>query len=183
MAEPSQPASAASPVPAASLAPASPEVLADERIFAVIGYLAFLFVIPLVVKPKSKFCQHHAKQSMVMFLLFILVLVLLAAIPWLGSIFTLAMFALYILAIFRAYRGEFWNIPVISSLAGKIDVSTLYEKGGISMENIKAFKEQAQKLGSKVTESVQKLGTPPPQAPPAPPSAPPTTPQPPSPTK
>ncbi len=156
------PATAPKAVPVATgSAPAVTPVTVenDEKIFAVIGYLAFLFVVPLLVKPKSKFCQHHAKQSMVMFLLFIIVLVVLAAIPMVGSIFTLGIFALYILAIYRAYRGDMWNIPVISSISGKIDVSTLYVKGGLNVAQLSQLKDKAAQLGSKMTETVQKLGS------------------------
>lgn len=149
--------------PQAEMKPAEPAkpvepVTSDEKIFAVVGYLAFLFIVPLLVKPKSKFCQHHAKQSMIMFLLFIIVLVFLAAMPWLGSIFTLAIFALYIIAIYRAYRGDSWNIPIISSISGKMDVSALYGKAGLNLKQFGVLKEQAQKLGEKVSNTVSKLG-------------------------
>lgn len=184
---PKAPQSPPQATPPASPAPAQPPsaVMDDEKIFAVIGYLAFLFVVPLLVKPKSKFCQHHAKQSMIMFLLFIVILIVLAAVPLIGSIFTLGIFALYIIAIYRAYRGDLWNIPVISSLSGKIDVSSLYGKAGLNLAQLGALKEKAQQLGSKVTQSVEKLGkqeetkTPPPQptTPPSsqPPASPPAT--------
>ena len=173
------PVSPAAPVTSPATQSQEPiqEVASDEKIFAVIGYFAFLFLVPLIVKPKSKFCQHHAKQSMVMFLLFIIILVFLAALPWLGSIFTLGIFALYILAIYRAYRGDYWNIPVISTFSGKINLATLYASGGVSMAQIKAFKENAQKMSSQMVKEVQKIGSQEEQKPqnPSPPASPSST--------
>lgn len=135
-----------------------PQAESDEKIFAVIGYLAFLFVVPLIAKPKSKFCQLHAKQSMVMFLITILVLVVLAAIPLIGSLLTLALFALYILAIYRSYRGDYWKIPVVSAFSEKIDLAALYGKTGLSIEQIGGLKEKMGELAGKVGEGVKKIG-------------------------
>ena len=98
----------------------------QERFFAVLGYFAFLFLVTFVAKPKSVFCQFHAKQSMVMFLTTFFVLVILAAVPMVGSLFTLALFALYVVAIYRSYAGELWRIPFISGVADKINLSFLY---------------------------------------------------------
>lgn len=115
----------------------------DEKLFAAVGYIAFLFVITLIAKPKSQYCQLHAKQSMVMFLITIVVFMVLAMTPWIGSLFTLALFALYILAIYRAFRGDYWKIPFISNLADKINLGVLYQKSGLKIEQIGGLKEKA----------------------------------------
>lgn len=138
--------------------PPLPPPADDERIFAIIGYFAFLFIVPLLVKPRSKFCQHHAKQSMIMFLVFIIILVILALIPLFGSIFTLAIFALYILSIYRAYRGDYWRIPVIAPIAEKIDVSMLYGKAGLNVEQLGKLREKAKEMGGKMTDAVKSMG-------------------------
>ncbi|MBI2638620.1 hypothetical protein HYW83_03455 [Candidatus Peregrinibacteria bacterium] len=193
---PLAPAPAVSPSEAAAAAPeqaAAPSVEQDERFFAALGYFAFLFVVPLIVKPKSAYCKFHAKQSMVLFLITILVFMILFAIPWFGSLLTLAIFAVYILAIYKSYSGELWAIPVISKFAGKMNVEALYGKAGLAVGAISGLKDKAEGLAAKAGETVKGLGAqeqaapaqppaqeapvapaaaPPPPPPPPPPSAP-----------
>lgn len=135
-----------------------PQVQQDEKFIAALGYFGPLFVIPLIIKPKSVFCKFHAKQSMVMFLVSILVLIVLASIPMIGSLLTLALFAVYILAIYRSYKGDLWQIPFISGFAGKIDVEMLYGKAGLAISNISGFKESVAGLAEKTQKTVENLG-------------------------
>lgn len=136
-----------------------PQIQQDEKLIAAIGYFGPFFVIPLVIKPKSVYCKFHAKQSMAMFLLSILVLVVLASIPMLGSLLTLGLFAVYILAIYRAYKGDLWAIPGVSIFAGKIDVEMLYGKAGLAISNISGFREAASGLVEKTQKTVENLGS------------------------
>lgn len=138
----------------------------DEKFFAALGYFLFLFVATLIVKPKSKYCKFHARQSMALFATFILVLIILAAIPWFGSLLTLALFAVYVLAIYKAYKGEYWNVPFISKFAGKMNVETLYDKAGLAVSSIAGFKEKASGFADKTTAAVaENLGKQEPEAP------------------
>lgn len=160
----------------------------DEKFFAALGYFAFLFVLPLIVKPKSSYCRFHARQSMILFLIAIVVLVILASIPLVGSLLTLALFAVYVLAIYKAYKGDLWEIPVISKFAGKVNVESLYGKAGLAVSSISGLKEKAQGLASQAAEGVKSMGKqeeapktpeqepPVPQEPPAPPPPPPAPP-------
>lgn len=136
----------------------SSPVAEDEKFFAALGYFGPLFVIPLVVKPKSAYCKFHATQSMVMFLISIVVLVVLASIPAIGSLLTLGLFALYILALYRAYKGDLWKIPVVSVFAAKVDVNKLYNTAGTAISNISGFKETAQSAAENASKAVQNLG-------------------------
>ena len=137
--------------------PMGPPPESDEKIIATIGYLAFLFVVPLIVKPKSKFCQHHAKQSMILFFVTIIVLVFLAVTPLFGSVFTLALFALYILSLYRAFSGDYWKIPVIGTFSDKINLEGLYGKAGISASSLTALKEKAAEAAKQMTKTVDKM--------------------------
>ena len=131
---------------------------ADEKFFAALGYFGPLFVVPLIVKPKSAYCKFHAKQSMVLFLVSIVVLIVLAAVPMVGSLLTLAIFALYVLAIYKAYMGDLWNIPVVSGFAGKIDVESLYGKAGLAVSGISGLKDKAADVAAKAGSTMEKLG-------------------------
>ncbi len=175
--------------PAEQTAPAKPVVTAedDEKFFAALGYFGFLFIVPLIVKPKSAYCRFHARQSMVLFLSTIIVLIVLASSQMFGSLLTLALFALYVLAIYRAYKGDLWNIPLISQLAGKVNVDALYSKAGLAVSGISGLKEKAAGMASQATEGMknlskqetppqsaaaQKPASPPPAQPTPPPAAP-----------
>lgn len=136
----------------------NPQIPDDEKFFAALGYIAFLFVLTLLAKPRSTYCQFHAKQSMVLFLLTIVVLVFLAAVPWFGSLLTLGLFAIYVLAIYRAYRGELWNIPFVSSLAQKLDIASLYGKSSFAISAVSQLKEKATDFASKASETVKTIG-------------------------
>ena len=137
--------------------PAAP-VESDEKFFAALGYFAFLFVIPLIVKPKSAYCKFHSRQSMVMFLGAIVVLIILGLIPWIGSLLTLALFALYVIAIYRAYLGDLWSIPVVSTFAGKLDVDALYGKAGLAVGSISGMKEKAAQMANQAASAAKDLG-------------------------
>lgn len=147
----------------------------DEKFFAALGYFAFLFVVPLIVKPKSAYCKFHARQSMVLFLMTIIVLVVLASVPMVGSLLTLALFAVYVLAIYKAYKGDLWSIPVISGFAGKMNVEALYGKAGLAVSGISGLKEKAEGMAAKAGEAVKDMGKqenlPPAQTPSVPPDA------------
>lgn len=162
---PQQQAPVAAPAEPAA-APSSPEVpqttaspvAEDEKFFAALAYFGPLFVITLVVKPKSDFCKFHARQSMVLFLIFILFLMVLFAIPWFGSLMTFVLFAVYVLAIYRAYKGDLWNIPVVSKFAGKMNVEMLYSKAGLAVSGISGLKEKAAGLAEQAAKAAQSLG-------------------------
>jgi uncharacterized membrane protein len=153
---------AAAPVENSPAPQATSGAEADEKLLAAIGYIAFLFVIPLLAKPKSAFCKFHAKQSMVLFLITIVVLVVLASIPMIGSLLTLALFAVYVLSIYRAYMGEMWNIPLVSNFAGKIDTDKLYGQAGLAVSGISGLGEKAGQMAQKAVntavDTAQNLG-------------------------
>lgn len=156
---PAAPEAQSAPVaaPVSSQAPAAaPEE--DEKFFAALGYFGFLFVAPLIVKPKSAYCRFHARQSMVLFLVFFLALIVLATFHMIGSLIMLVLFALYVIAIYRAYRGDLWNIPVISTFAGKMNLESLYSKAGLAVSGISGLKEKAAGLAEKAGEAAKSLG-------------------------
>ena len=150
---------ASTSTPTAPVAPVGPAADADEKFFAALGYVAFLFVIPLLVKPKSDYCKFHARQSMVMFLMWIVGLVFLFTVTWFGSLLNIGFIALYVLAMYRAYIGEMWNIPVIGALASKIDLGGLYGKAGLAVTGISGLKEKAETLANKAGEAAKNLGS------------------------
>ena len=43
-----------------------------EKFLAAIGYFSFLCILPLVLRPASKFCAFHGKQGLVMTIFFLI---------------------------------------------------------------------------------------------------------------
>lgn len=125
---PNTPAEPRNPITETPKTPKTPVSLipADQRMMAAIGYIPMGFVMPLIIQPKSKFCQMHAKQGMVLtgitfFILFVLVLI-----PAIGSLLFLALIATIGIGGFQAYSGLEWKVPVLTDIAMKINVESLF---------------------------------------------------------
>ncbi len=70
---------------------------------------------------KSSSMNRKVKSAMMYptSVLVIIVLVVLAIVPSLGSIITLVLFGFYVVAIYRAYKGDTWKMPLIGGFAAK----------------------------------------------------------------
>ncbi len=129
-----------------------------EHIFATIGYMGPLFLVPLVAQPKSEYCKFHARQSMALLTVFFLQLVILVLLPWLGSLITFALFAAYILSMYNAYMGRLWKVPVIGGIAQKIDFDKFLTKAATAtISNMSAVKEKAGELSNVVGNAVSSV--------------------------
>lgn len=95
----------------------------EERLFAAIGYLGILCLVPLLLKKKSAFAQHHGKQGLMILLVWLglwvgMIVPILGQIVWtLGSI-VLVIFI--ILGMLHAFQGRMWDMPVLGEYAKKI---------------------------------------------------------------
>lgn len=101
-----------------------PEVQ-EGKFFAAVGYISILCFVPLILKKGNRFAQFHGKQGLVLFILEAAASIL-KAVPALGEIvFTLAFVVLGILSlvgIVKVLMGEYWEMPVIQEVAGKISL-------------------------------------------------------------
>jgi len=92
-----------------------------EKMLAMFGYIEFLCVLPLALKPKSKYCQFHGKQSLVLVLLFFV----LSWIGWvakgLGLLIAFVHIAIIIIAMVQASQGKLWRIPFVAQVADKLN--------------------------------------------------------------
>ncbi|MBL7057767.1 hypothetical protein ISS03_00360 [Patescibacteria group bacterium] len=84
---------------------------------AAFSYLSILFLIPLILKPKSAFAQHHARQGMVLFLLS-----LLSWFPFIGQLLFLAILIVSIIGFVKAGRGQWYEIPYVFKWSQKINL-------------------------------------------------------------
>lgn len=96
----------------------------DERVIAALSYIWVLVLIPLLTKKDSDFCQFHAKQGLVLFIVSFGVM-LLGMIPILGWLIILpfgwlAIVILSILGIINTLQGKKWEMPYLAQYAKKI---------------------------------------------------------------
>ena len=103
--------------------PAQDKEVQEGKIYAVIGYLGILCIIPLLLKKENKFALFHGKQGLVIFIGEVGAAIL-NIIPILGQlIWVLAVLVFGILSlvgIVQSLTGSYWRMPVIGDIAEKV---------------------------------------------------------------
>lgn len=96
----------------------------QNKLYAILAYIGIFFIIPLIAAKNSKFAQYHANQGLsqfiVLFVLGIVVGIISALSPSVGSILMLVDYLIalifMILGIVHAVKGEAKPLPVIGNL-------------------------------------------------------------------
>lgn len=98
-----------------------PTEIREGKIYAVLAYLSFLCIIPLILKKNNDFVLKHGKQGLVIFLgqvaLFIVHILLGTWILRLGM-FILGVFSF--IGIVHVLRGHYVRLPIVSDIADSI---------------------------------------------------------------
>lgn len=89
----------------------------ENKLFGVLAYLGILFLIPLLAKKESPYCQFHAKQGLVLF-----IAGFIAIIPFIGWLLSIVVLVFIVLGIINALSGEKKKLPLIGDLADKINL-------------------------------------------------------------
>lgn len=143
-------------VPAAQDTPATPDAVpSDERWFAALGYVPFVFFLPMIMKPQSRFCQLHAKQGLAMTVFFFLmtfVLLLPVIGPFIGSFLFIIEVGVIAIAMFQSLSGIPWKMPVIGMLADRMPMQML-EKATNTVSSV------ATKAATSVADTATKAAT------------------------
>ena len=97
----------------------------EGKIYALMGYLSILCLIPLTLKKDNKFALYHAKQGLVLFIaeLALIIIGILPFVGWLISMlgsFLCALISIY--GLIEALMGIYVKLPFISYIASKIDL-------------------------------------------------------------
>ncbi len=92
-----------------------------NKTIAALSYVWILFLLPLLLKKRSKFAQFHAKQGLVLFIIEIAA-GLFVWIPILGQILSLALLVVSVVGIVKTLNGEWWKIPYIYNWSKKINL-------------------------------------------------------------
>jgi uncharacterized membrane protein len=106
---------------------ASSKEAEDNKIFFMLSYLGILFFLPLVITPNSKIGRFHANQGLILLITSVvgqIVLSILSVILWkiwflvslISGLWGLALFALVIIGMVNAYKGETKPLPVIGNI-------------------------------------------------------------------
>jgi len=99
----------------------SRHITSDDKLLAAVGYLFIFFLIPLLGKRDNDYVQFHAKQGMILFVAWFVV-VFLGIIPILGwlLIMPLGIFGLILLSVIgftNAISGRMTVLPIIGKYA------------------------------------------------------------------
>ncbi len=97
----------------------------ENKVLACLSYVGILFLIPLLAKKDSKFCQEHAKQGLVFFItgLALMVISMVPVLGWIVGFFGwIVMLVVGLMAIIKTLQGEFWVIPVVGQYRSKINL-------------------------------------------------------------
>lgn len=97
----------------------------EGKIFAGLAYISILCIIPLLFKKDNKFAYYHGKQGLVIFIgeVILMMLVWIPILGWmLAPIGSLIFLVLSIIGIVQALAGNYWQCPVVSELAAKMNI-------------------------------------------------------------
>jgi uncharacterized membrane protein len=86
------------------------------------GLAYFIFFLPLLVSPQSKFARFHANQALLLLIVAIAGMIILGLIPVLGWIlmplYGLLIFILFVIGLINGFNGRAKRLPVF----GKFDI-------------------------------------------------------------
>ncbi|MCL1791220.1 MAG: hypothetical protein FWG40_07675 [Peptococcaceae bacterium] len=101
----------------------NPNDAENNKLYAILAYIGFLFIVPLAAAPQSPFAKFHANQGLILFIVEIslsILSVIFSWIPILGFIVSILCFfgaigclILAILGIVNAANGKTEPLPLI----------------------------------------------------------------------
>ena len=98
----------------------------EGKIWAIIAYIPIIFLAPLIVKKDNKFALYHAKQGLILtivWVVFIIVMRIIWWVPFLGKVIAtlcwIVFLALFIVGIINAATGKYTPLPVVGRMAEK----------------------------------------------------------------
>lgn len=98
-----------------------PKDIQENKAVACLSYIWILFLIPLLAKKESKFCQEHAKQGMVMCITWIIGSFVFWF-PLFGQLLFFVLLIATVLAFVKCIQGEFWEVPVLGAFRHKFNI-------------------------------------------------------------
>ena len=97
----------------------------ENKVIAAISYIFLLCLIPLLTKKQSKFAQFHAKQGLIITIIWFVIWII-GIIPVLGWILSftadISLLVISVIGIIKTLDGEYWKIPYIYTLSKKVNL-------------------------------------------------------------
>lgn len=92
-----------------------------NKYVAALSYLGLLFLVPLLVKKESPFAQFHAKQGLVLCIVFFIgsFFFWIPILGWGAAIFLLVV---DVMALVKTLSGEAWELPVVKDVVKKLNI-------------------------------------------------------------
>ncbi len=94
----------------------------SNKLMAAVSYLGILVIIPLLISRKDKFVLFHAKQGLVLLLVYVVAGIAMSWIPIIGNLVGLLGFVASIAGLIQALQGKWWKMPLIGDLAAKFRI-------------------------------------------------------------
>ena len=99
----------------------------DANVAAALAYIPIVAIVFLVIEKGSRLVKFHSVQSLGLLVAWMAIwfgLMVIGLIPVLGwatlllwPIVGLGMFVLWLIAVLKAFKGEWWKLPVIGDIA------------------------------------------------------------------
>lgn len=102
-----------------STAQFDPQDIQNNKVMALLAYLGFLFLIPLLAAPNSRFARYHANQGLVLFILEAIssAISFIPFVGWIiGGILGIFGLVLTIIGIVNAANGQAKQLPIIGGI-------------------------------------------------------------------
>lgn len=100
--------------------PFAPDVK-DNRLMAALSYIGVLFLVPMLARNRSDYAIFHCRQGIMVFALQA-VLSFVTWIPAVGPFLYLLVLLISIVGFIQAYRGQWWEIPLLGKYAKMLKV-------------------------------------------------------------
>lgn len=99
----------------------------DTKLFAFLAtFLGIIgFIIAILIKKDNKYVMHYAKQSLVIFIVFVIawVCMIVPVIGWIaGIVIEVIAIILWLISWIYALSGEMKEVPIVGQYARKIDL-------------------------------------------------------------
>ena len=94
----------------------------EKNVMAALSYVAFLVLVPLLVKRDNPYVAWHAKQGLVILIGLILAVVAAQWIRAPANVLFLLLLIADAVGLVQALLGKRWKIPVIGNIADKFRI-------------------------------------------------------------
>ena len=100
---------------------ASGDDVLEGKVIAILSYLSILCIIPLLFKRNNLFVLKHSKQGLVIFVAEVAIFILHIILGiWFLKLGMFILLTLSFIGLLAVLRGQYIQMPVVSSIAEKI---------------------------------------------------------------